>query len=315
MPLSQTLERRADLAAASIVPFPIRPPPLDSTFGAILIGTFAGLILLGVILHQAYYYTRTFPGDSLWLKSLVALTVSIEIFSSGINMHMCYYYLVTNYFHPETLVRGVWSMDIFSFIGGITPIVTQRNDYCEDHCFYLLPSTFALAVVANLFLTTSLIHALRHKRTSFKSTNVMLDVLILYSLQTGLLNGMFDLVTTILAFAFPQKIIYALSGIPACKIYGITLLVILHSRRTIREKGVSTAVQNFTASDVVFGVDVLPPQETLPVARGDTRPPSQISRMHTRHWLQYGSVMGDGPNAMELKAYGSSPLPVRGIQA
>ncbi|EIW53712.1 uncharacterized protein TRAVEDRAFT_52831 [Trametes versicolor FP-101664 SS1] len=165
---------------------------------------------------------------------------------------MCYYYLVTNYFHPETLVRGVWSMDIFSFIGGITPIVTQ---------------------------------------------------------------SMFDLVTTILAFAFPQKIIYALSGIPACKIYGITLLVTLHSRRTIREKGVSTAVQNFTASDVVFGVDVLPPQETLPVARGDTRPPSQISRMHTRHWLQYGSVMGDGPDAMELKAYGSSPLPVRGIQA
>ncbi|KAH9846293.1 hypothetical protein C2E23DRAFT_598649 [Lenzites betulinus] len=53
----------------------VEPPSLGSTIGALLIATFLGLILLGVILHQAYRYARNFRNDPSWLKGLVALTV------------------------------------------------------------------------------------------------------------------------------------------------------------------------------------------------------------------------------------------------
>ncbi|KAL1938575.1 hypothetical protein VTO73DRAFT_11598 [Trametes versicolor] len=86
-----------------------RPPPLDDTFGAYLVGTFIGLVLLGVTICQAYGYARAFPGDPLRLKILVALAVSLEIVSSGMNIHSNYYHMVTNFFHPENIGPGVWS--------------------------------------------------------------------------------------------------------------------------------------------------------------------------------------------------------------
>ncbi|KAL1939016.1 hypothetical protein VTO73DRAFT_10276 [Trametes versicolor] len=109
------LEGREDLPSTDTNIFPIRLPPLDNTFGALLIGTLLGLILLGIMLHQAYRYALTFPGDSLWLKILVASMYadrSLEIASNGMSVHMCYYYLVTNYFHPENIAQSVWTIEV-----------------------------------------------------------------------------------------------------------------------------------------------------------------------------------------------------------
>ncbi|KAL1939503.1 hypothetical protein VTO73DRAFT_9814 [Trametes versicolor] len=50
-------------------------PPLDSIYGAFLIGNFVGLLLYGAILHQAYHYARTYPQDQLALKCVVVATV------------------------------------------------------------------------------------------------------------------------------------------------------------------------------------------------------------------------------------------------
>lgn len=87
MPL--LVEQQTGLNLTDPSALPIRLPPIDGTSGALLIGTFIGLLyvlpgqavvcktlnknvsLLGLILHQAERYARTFPGDSLWIKSLV----------------------------------------------------------------------------------------------------------------------------------------------------------------------------------------------------------------------------------------------------
>ncbi|EIW55352.1 uncharacterized protein TRAVEDRAFT_51476 [Trametes versicolor FP-101664 SS1] len=61
MALSET-SHAEDLA------FAIKVPALDNTFGALLLGTFLGLVLYGLTLHQGYRYTR-FPAydkDSKW---------------------------------------------------------------------------------------------------------------------------------------------------------------------------------------------------------------------------------------------------------
>ncbi|KAM5537814.1 hypothetical protein V8D89_008582 [Ganoderma adspersum] len=45
--------------------------PLNSTFGAALLGTHFSLILYGVLAHQTMRYYRTYPDDTLWLKALL----------------------------------------------------------------------------------------------------------------------------------------------------------------------------------------------------------------------------------------------------
>ncbi|KAI0788096.1 hypothetical protein C8Q74DRAFT_1195914 [Fomes fomentarius] len=46
-------------------------PSLDNTFGAVLLGTCAGLVLFGLTVHQSYRYFRMYPQDSSVLKIMV----------------------------------------------------------------------------------------------------------------------------------------------------------------------------------------------------------------------------------------------------
>ncbi|KAI0357926.1 hypothetical protein OH77DRAFT_1422074, partial [Trametes cingulata] len=80
---------------------------IDGTLGAFMLGHFIGVILYGVSLHQAYRYCRMYPGDSRWLKGLVALALFLETIASIMSMDVCYYYLVTNRARPQTLLDGV----------------------------------------------------------------------------------------------------------------------------------------------------------------------------------------------------------------
>ncbi|EIW53717.1 uncharacterized protein TRAVEDRAFT_52836 [Trametes versicolor FP-101664 SS1] len=341
--MSVLLEQQAGPNLTDPGALPIRLPPIDSTSGALLIGTFIGLFLLGLILHQAERYAR----DSLWIKSLVALMVFLEIASSGINVHVCYHSLVTNYFHPERAVNNTWTISLTPLTTEVTLFLTQGwfarrlwilgpryrpvvivacvcilaelgvimaptihllgSTYSqaseEVPYVYLIPTSFALALAVNVMLTIPLIYTLQvhRKRAGFsRSTNAMLDILILYSVSTGLLNGVFDLITLILAFTFLRDYLYTIPALPAGKLYGITLLAALHSRRTVRERGQS---RHDDVSEMVFGVSVLP-QAAPPSA--DTRLPSQRERMHA-HRLAPMSRVTENSDVIELKALGSTP--------
>ncbi|KAI0326044.1 hypothetical protein GY45DRAFT_1259780 [Cubamyces sp. BRFM 1775] len=84
-------------------------PSLDNTYGAVLLGTFFGLILYGLAVHQAYRYSRLQFGDPIWTKAYVSVMSHVlDTFHVILCMHMTYYYLVDNYFKPEILFTRVW---------------------------------------------------------------------------------------------------------------------------------------------------------------------------------------------------------------
>ncbi|KAI0751766.1 hypothetical protein C8Q80DRAFT_1268955 [Daedaleopsis nitida] len=72
--------------------------PLDDIFGAYLLGTFAGIVLYGLSVHQLYRYYRLFPSDSLFIRFLVGVVI--------------YYWLVAHYLDIGELVKGVWSLEV-----------------------------------------------------------------------------------------------------------------------------------------------------------------------------------------------------------
>ncbi|TBU52721.1 hypothetical protein BD310DRAFT_207155 [Dichomitus squalens] len=90
--------------SSPVPPLPETPRiSLDNSFGAVLIGTFVGLVLYGIILHQVYQYSRMYTLDKIELKLAVYATVILETVHIAFSCHTCYYYLVQGYFKPSVL--------------------------------------------------------------------------------------------------------------------------------------------------------------------------------------------------------------------
>ncbi|TBU51503.1 hypothetical protein BD310DRAFT_982546 [Dichomitus squalens] len=94
--------------ATSAVPTSIPSvPSLDNTFGAVLIGTFLGLILYGLTVHQTLTYFRVYTADAFLLKFMIMCLALLDAGNAVVTMHACYYYLIANYFNPLALPYGV----------------------------------------------------------------------------------------------------------------------------------------------------------------------------------------------------------------
>ncbi|KAI0665488.1 hypothetical protein C8Q78DRAFT_986430, partial [Trametes maxima] len=253
-------------------------PALDNTFGALLIGTFVGLIQYGWTAHQCYRYFRMYPADTWILKSLVTVVLVLETFHSALCMHICYYYLTTNYFNPLALQKGVWSINVSRQVcGGAVIFASQsfflRRVYLIGRRFRplvavaavlllgelgkpALPTPFfnrfihptlhnanqawmnsagvGMAVLADTLLTTALIFSLHRSRTGIRRTDSIIDLLIMYAINTGFITNLLSL---IFALAMPNNLIYAGIVIVATKLYANSMMAVLNSRREIASQG------------------------------------------------------------------------------
>ncbi|PIL32221.1 hypothetical protein GSI_05466 [Ganoderma sinense ZZ0214-1] len=296
--------------AVPVNPLDLLPkiPPLDNTFGAVLIGTFIGLLLYGITLHQSYRYFRMYPADLPILKCLVSFVLVLETVSSALSMHVCYRYLVTNYFHPQALMGGEWSLNLFPLLSGVIMVATQsffirrvwilgrqyryflaiavshvvvspglHSDALQvalcfvemgffiaatveafviptfkeyERATWLVSTGSTMAVSSDILITAMLITALRRSRTGIKRTDSMLDVMIMYSINTGLLTGIANLGSLLFAFIQPGTLIWAGVGIPGVKMYANTLMAALNSRRSLAAKGSGNDISPFGVSGV-----------------------------------------------------------------
>ncbi|KAI0648702.1 hypothetical protein C8Q79DRAFT_464516 [Trametes meyenii] len=310
---------------------PQQVPVLDNTFGAVLVGTALGLVLYGVTLHQSYRYSRMYPDDSRWLKTLVIWVVLLETVTSAWSMHACYFYLVKNYFNPAALRRGSWSIDLFPLASGVTMVSTQsffvRRVWLIGHRFrplmifavilcvvelafltassiealiiptfeeyrrvtWLVSTGSSMATAADLLLTTILIYSLHRSRTGIKRTDSMIDVMIVYSVNTGLLTGILNVLTLIFAFSRPNELIYIGFGVVGTKSYANSLLAALNSRQYLAKRGFGGM------NDTSFlGLSVTP-------VGG---PPINLVSRHLRR-AEGTSAMFSGGDTIEIKPIGS----------
>ncbi|KAI0326510.1 hypothetical protein GY45DRAFT_1328862 [Cubamyces sp. BRFM 1775] len=98
---------------------------------------------------------------------------------------------------------------------------------------WLVSATFGCAVLAELFLTGTLIVVLLRSRTGFKRTDSTIDILIVYAVNTGLLVGIFDLFSFVFALILPGNLIYLSVGSVGVKLYATSVLAVLNSRRSL----------------------------------------------------------------------------------
>ncbi|KAJ3019071.1 hypothetical protein NUW54_g177 [Trametes sanguinea] len=262
-------------------------PSLDSTFGALLIGSFFGCFLYGLTLRQAFAYFKGYADDPKPLKILVSWVLLLETLTLALTVHACYFYLVSSFWNPHELQKSIWSLSVrfpscllyCKIVLGVTMASSQsyfaRRVWILGHRFRLIVAAtlvlcvvelgfltagtvkafvspeftlFArytwlvsigstLAVVADFALTVLLVYILHQSRTGLKRTDSMLDVMILYTVNTGLITGVLNLGCLILAFVLPSDLYYAGVGIPGNRTYAICLLAALNARKSLREQG------------------------------------------------------------------------------
>ncbi|KAI1792526.1 hypothetical protein LXA43DRAFT_1093494 [Ganoderma leucocontextum] len=101
--------------------------PLDKTFGAYLLGTFLGLILYGLIVHQAYRYYHLFHSDDSFIRLLVGVVLALETLHTALTMYLCYNVLVTYYGNLGYALAsgGPWSLNIQPVLNSITALSAQ----------------------------------------------------------------------------------------------------------------------------------------------------------------------------------------------
>jgi len=82
-------------------------PNLNSTMGALLVGSFLATLLYGITSHQFFRYFRMYPRDEVSLKAMVGGLWFLDSVHLIFFMHTCYHYLVTHYLQPTTLEHDV----------------------------------------------------------------------------------------------------------------------------------------------------------------------------------------------------------------
>ncbi|KAL1949710.1 hypothetical protein VTO73DRAFT_8591 [Trametes versicolor] len=103
-------------------------PSMGNKMGVIVICACIGCILFGLTTHQSYIYFRLYPSDGLRLKSFVLTLCVLDTFHTVLSVHICYFYLVSNYFDPHRLLDGVWSIRLTIVVTGCIIALA--------HCFY-----------------------------------------------------------------------------------------------------------------------------------------------------------------------------------
>nr|VWP01002.1 Serine/threonine-protein phosphatase (EC [Ganoderma boninense] len=259
---------------------------VTDTYGAFLIGTYCALMLYGLVLHQSYHYFRVYAADARWIKALVTVTLILETIVTALNLDAAYNYLVTNYANPDLERPLYWYRPIVycsvrrtgnsGWSGGelIKELCRfQAHNITEALNYsYLVSARNAAATVADSFMTVVLIYSLRQSRTGIKRTDSMLNVLVLYAVNTGLLISAFNVLCLVFGFVFPQSFTYIAVDLVASRLYANSLLAALTSRKLIAEKS-----HVYTEADGPFGtVYAVSGPEPSP-AGGRSAPPASRS--------------------------------------
>ncbi|KAI0822168.1 hypothetical protein BC628DRAFT_703459 [Trametes gibbosa] len=246
--------------AAAYPPAGGKLPSQGGTLGALLLGSIFGFMLYGLMLHQAYRYYRMYPGDRRILKALVLIIIVTETFHTAMWITACYEYLVVNYFNPANAIKTHWYIKITIPVTAITIIFCQlfyaarvyylgvqwqyrvlvgivsTNTVEFSRSTWIISAAYGHAVLCDIFTTSALIYVLRRSRTGVKRTDSVLDTLVLYTVNTGLLTTIVGLLIFVSGIAYPDLLIYAGLSIAGVKLYSNSVLAMLNSRQSLSDR-------------------------------------------------------------------------------
>ncbi|KDQ53886.1 hypothetical protein JAAARDRAFT_196997 [Jaapia argillacea MUCL 33604] len=196
---------------------------------------------LAFITHSMYYYMVTS------FSNFLAITVP----TWSILAHV----LVTSI--SDLIVRGVFAKRVWRLSGGNWYLTTaiaattvfvfgggmaygikafSIHTYHDlDQIAWLMYATLASGVVADALIAVSLCILLNRNRTGFKKTDSVVSLLMMYTINTGLLTSLCAISTFVTYAVMPNNFIFIALYFILSKLYLNSLLTTLNARTTLRE--------------------------------------------------------------------------------
>ncbi|KAH9850845.1 hypothetical protein C2E23DRAFT_832917 [Lenzites betulinus] len=187
-----------------------------------------------------YHYTIT---DAFDLVDILRghWSVKLAFMITGFAVFVCQSFYACRVFllgprHRWLLVPAVITMFgglSFALAAGIRAFETAHYIVDLQHISWLVSIAYGFAVATDVMLTSALVYVLQRLRTGRKRTDSILDVLIIYTVNTGLLTSIISIIAFVFALVIPGNLIYAAVGIVGAKLYANSVLALLNSRRLI----------------------------------------------------------------------------------
>ncbi|KAI0824350.1 hypothetical protein BC628DRAFT_1379021 [Trametes gibbosa] len=181
-----------------------------------------------------------------WYIKLTIPTSSTTILFCHIFYASRVYYLGTYWIYRVLVALSVIIMVMFLAWGIVATVKVFGSANIDEFAPFIwtVSVTYGHAVLVDLITASALISVLRHSRTGVKSTDSVLDTLVLYTISTGLLTTIIGILIFAFGLAYPNDLIYAGLSIPGVKLYSNSVLAMLNSRQSLSARmtqGLSTA--------------------------------------------------------------------------
>ncbi|KAI5123169.1 hypothetical protein M0805_000870 [Coniferiporia weirii] len=197
----------------------------------------------GLITHTAYTYLVTEYGNPVFLGNIV-ITLLIEVLFSALVVLLVQMFFVLrvwklshkNIWITVILLLLVAAEFILSIVYTVKAVGLQT--------FARLTSIVNLSRSINIFgaagdvaIAITLIYLLHSSRTGFRSSDSIINRLIMFSLNTGLLTGLDALMSLITITVLPDTFVYILFYVTVSRLYTNSLLATLNGRKGLRSGG------------------------------------------------------------------------------
>ncbi|KAJ8487660.1 hypothetical protein ONZ51_g4043 [Trametes cubensis] len=127
---------------------------------------------------------------------------------------------------------------VFAIIAGVKAFLVVKEVNDLDKLSWMVSVAYGFSgasdiILAGLFIFT----LLRIRRESkFHSTRTVLNTLIIYTINTGLLTSIVSFLAFLFAIVLPGNLIYACVSIVGSKLYSNSVLALLNSRRYLNNR-------------------------------------------------------------------------------
>ncbi|KAM5544697.1 hypothetical protein V8D89_001595 [Ganoderma adspersum] len=101
-----------------------------------------------------------------------------------------------------------------------------------DRSSWIISASLGTRVLTDSVISGAMVAMLRRNRTGFKRTDSILDLLISFAINTGLLTSIINLAAMISAVLQPDALVYCAIYIVSSKLYSNSVLAVLNSRRS-----------------------------------------------------------------------------------
>ncbi|KAL4260521.1 DUF6534 domain-containing protein [Pleurotus pulmonarius] len=249
---------------------------LTTSIGALLIGAFFSICLFGANSLQTWYYYQHYPTDTVVMKIAVASVWIFEVLHTIFICHAVYFYVVLGFGRPTILDSTVWSINltivvtglltltahiffawriyilsrariipfIIIFLGightAVAGIAFSIDTYTDIPRSWenLTTSSLALGGVTDLIIAFSLGYYLHNARSGIIKTDKLINKLIFWAVNVGILTSIADFTVMALIATQPQHTknmtfvaVYEIIS----NLYAASMLATLNIRQFTRE--------------------------------------------------------------------------------